>query len=232
MILEVQKKLRSLANPAQAKQLQRFFKTAPGEYGAGDLFLGLKVPQVRAVAKEFANLAEKELKTLTTSKYHEERLLGFIIISNKYQKAKAVVEKNQLFRLYIAQKKGLNNWDLIDVSIINIVGAHLYQKDCALLYKWARSNNLWERRMSVLSTFYFLKNGEFAHSLKIADILLQDEEDLIHKAVGWMLREIWKRDKKLIEKFVIDRAHVMPRTMLRYAIEKIAEPKRKKILAL
>jgi len=223
------KELNSLANPSQAKILQRFFKTGKGEYGEGDIFLGIKVPVQRQVAKKYTALSLSELQNLLDSKIHDHRMVALFILVDKYKKAVKANDKKtqkQIFDFYLSNAKNINNWDLVDLSAPNIVGNFLIDKDRAILYKLARSDALWEKRIAVLATFVFIRNNDFKDSIDIAEILLNDKHDLIHKAVGWMLREMGKRDETALIKFLDKHSKVMPRTMLRYAIEKLDEGKR------
>ncbi|MDD5032862.1 MAG: DNA alkylation repair protein [Candidatus Pacebacteria bacterium] len=229
-VLNLKKELRKLQNPKQEENLSRFFKTGKGEYGEGDKFLGIKVPAQRKVAKKYTGLSFGEISRLLKSKIHEERLVGLLILVAQYKKSPVEPkEKEKIFRFYLKNTKGINNWDLVDLSAPNIVGGWLFDKPSkrAILYKLARSKNLWERRIAVLATAMFIKNSDFNDILKISEILLNDRHDLIHKAVGWMLREVGKRDKKILEKFLNKHALKMPRVMLRYSIEKFGERERK-----
>lgn len=227
---EVQQALREIADPEIAEHSQRFFKTGAGEYGEGDQFLGIRVPNIRKVAREFKNLSLEETEKLLHSDWHEERLCALIILSNRSQKADDRGLK-KIFELYLANTEHVNNWDLVDTSAEDIVGRYLADKDRNLLYNLAQSKSLWERRIAIISTFHFIKNEEFDDTLAISELLLDDDHDLIHKAVGWMLREVGKRDQDTEEKFLDEHKHVMPRTMLRYAIEKFPESKRQQYLA-
>jgi 3-methyladenine DNA glycosylase AlkD len=209
--------------------MQWFFKTGKGEYGEGDVFAGLKVPTQRKLAGEFRDLSLTDLKILLNSPVHEERLISLFILVDKYERGDDQ-EKKVIFSFYLKNRKGINNWDLVDLSAPKIIGKHLLNKNNSLLFKFAVSKNLWERRIAVLSTYEFIRNSDFQTTLKIAELLLEDEHELIHKAVGWMLREIGKRDLQAEEKFLKIHYNKMPRTMLRYAIEKFPETKRKKYL--
>lgn len=228
-MISAQKKLRTLGNPTKGQFLQRFFKTGPGQYAEGDVFLGITVPETRKVAAEFKNLNFDEIKILLDSKYHEERLLGLVILTNQYQKADPK-KKEEIFKAYKINIPRINNWDLVDVSCAQIIGAHLFEKDRAYLYKLSQSKNLWEKRIAIVSTLYFIRKKDFKDTLKICKTLLNDNHDLIHKACGWMLREVGKKDETVLEDFLIEHSKKMPRTMLRYAIEKFEEKKRKKFL--
>ena len=224
-LIELQKEIRRNANPQKAALLQRFFKTGPGEYGEGDIFLGIMVPVQRSIAKKYKELSFKDLKKLLDSKIHEERLIALLILVEQFQKADEQ-KKEDIFTFYHLNKKGINNWDLVDLTAHRISGSYLMDKDKTILYKLAESTNIWDRRIAVMSTFYFIKNNVFDDALGIAEILLNDKHDLIHKAVGWMLREIGNKDTNTEEGFLERHYKKMPRTMLRYAIEKFPEKKR------
>ena len=221
----IKKDLQKLANPKQAEILQRFFKTGKGEYGEGDIFLGIKVPEQREVAKKY-DLTLEEIQDLLSDKVHEYRLTALFILVNKYKKSDKK-NKKEIFDFYLKNTKSINNWDLVDLSAPNIVGDYLLDKDKSILYKLAKSDNLWEKRIAVLATFAFIKDNQFEDAFKISEILLKDNHDLIHKAVGWMLREIGKRNLEAEERFLNNHYKKMPRTMLRYAIERFPESKRK-----
>ena len=209
----------------QAKNLQRFFKTGKGEYGFGDIFLGLRVPDIRRVVKKYKDAEIGVVSTLIKSKFHEERSCGLLILVSKYQSG-GESEKKKIAKTYIKHRKYVNNWDLVDLTAHKILGHHLYTRPKEILYKLARSKSIWDRRIAILSTFYFINNGSYDDSLKIAEILIEDRHDLIHKAVGWMLREIGNRSPKNEEDFLKMHYKIMPRTMLRYAIEKFPEKRR------
>lgn len=229
MLSQLKKDLQKLANPAQAKNLARFFKTGPGQYGAGDVFLGLTVPQQRAVAKKYTNLELNGLQQLLSSKIHEHRLVSLLILVQKYQKSTPANQK-KIFNFYLKNSKHINNWDLVDLSAPNIVGSYLLDKNKKILYTLAKSNNLWPKRISIIATLSFIKNNQLDHTLKISKLLLSDTHDLIHKAVGWMLRELGKKDQPMLEKFLTQHIRRLPRTTLRYAIERFPEAKRKSYL--
>jgi 3-methyladenine DNA glycosylase AlkD len=228
-LLPVQKQLRALASPATAKDLMRFFKTAPGQYGAGDVFLGIKVPPLRALSKQFSDADLPTISTLLESHYHEERFFALLLLMQHYHSG---TDKTQAaaFKLYLDNTHRINNWDLVDVSSPHIVGRHLQDRSRKVLYKLARSASLWERRIAIISTAYFIRRNDFDDTLRIAEMLLHDEHDLMHKAVGWMLREVGKRDLAIEEAFLMPHYKTMPRTMLRYAIERFPEPTRKNYL--
>ena len=227
--VEVRKELKSMADPDKAAILQRYFKTGLGQYGEGDIFIGVTVPQSRKVAKKFSQLQLVEVKTLLYSRIHEERLVALLILVWRYSSAlSSREEKEEIVKFYLENIKQVNNWDLVDLSAPNILGAHLIDRDRRLLYRLARSENVWERRIAILATYHFIRNGDFSDTLKIAEILLQDRHDLIHKAAGWMLREVGKRDVASEQAFLEKHLGVMPRTMLRYAIERLPESKRRR----
>jgi len=221
MLNNIKKEILSKSDSEKAKVYQRFFKTGIGEYGEGDVFVGLTVPKSREIAKKFFNLELKEVKELLNSKIHEERLIGLLILVYNYPK-----NKKKIFDFYLENTNRINNWDLVDLTADKIVGNYLIDKDKKLLYKLAKSGNLWERRISIVSTFHFIKNNKFEDSLKLSEILLKDNHDLIHKATGWMLREIGKRNMDVEEEFLKKYYKIMPRMMLRYAIEKFDIKKR------
>lgn len=226
---EIRTKLQKLGNKQRAKVSQGFFKTGPGEYGEGDVFLGIKVPELRKLAKESQDITVKEVKQLVRSSIHEERLLALLILVLMYSKGNETTKK-RIYELYLGNTKFINNWDLVDGSAEHIVGDFLMDKSKKPLYSLAKSTDLWERRISIMSTFHFIKRNKFSETLKISKMLLSDEEDLIHKAVGWMLREVGKRHLQTEEKFLREHYLRMPRTMLRYAIERFPESKRQRYL--
>lgn len=218
-------RLQELGNSDIAAHSQRFFKTGKGEYAEGDRFLGIRVPTLRKCAREYMGIRLEDTLELLTSPFHEARLLALIILVTKYSKGTGA-EKQTIYRSYLDNTEYINNWDLVDCSAEHIIGAHLFAKDRKPLYRLARTRNLWERRIGIMSTFHFVRRGEFSDTLAIAEVLLRDREDLIHKAVGWMLREVGKRNLKAEESFLMKHYREMPRTMLRYAIEKFPEIKR------
>jgi len=230
---QVLKEIQALSNRGRAHDLQKFFQTAPGQYGEGDIFLGLTVPQVRTVAKKYQEISLKEIETLTRSKLHEVRLCGLVILTLQYKSARERREKKKLFDLYMKSMTGgfINNWDLVDVSA-PIVGEYLIDLDnpYVLLYKLSKSKSLWQRRVSMVFTFAFIRSGDIEPTFEMAEKLLHDKHDLIHKAVGWALREAGKLNGIALRKFLSAHSHEMPRTMLRYSIEKFPERERKKWL--
>ena len=226
---QIRKKIKSVSNKNYAETMKWFFKTGKGQYGKGDIFVGIKVPVQRKIAKEFHSIDFDAIKELLSSKIHEERLIALLILVDKYEKG-SDKEKEKIFKFYLRNLKGINNWDLVDLSAPNIVGSYLLNKNKKLLYEFARSQNLWERRIAVISTYTFIRFQNYDDTLKISAILLNDQHDLIHKAVGWMLREVGNRNPEVEENFLRTRYNRMPRTMLRYAIEKFPESKRKKYL--
>jgi 3-methyladenine DNA glycosylase AlkD len=226
---EIRARLRKLGDKERAKNSQWFFKTGPGEYGEGDRFLGIKVPDLRKLAKEYQAIPLTEVTQMLHSPIHEERLLALLILVSSFAKGDEYV-KETIYHLYLKNTRYINNWDLVDLSAAYIVGAFLMAKSKKPLYTLAKSSNMWERRIAIIATFYFIKEGEFTDAMKIARMLLSDNEDLIHKAVGWMLREVGKRHLATEERFLKEHYKKMPRTMLRYAIEKFPEAKRQRYL--
>ncbi len=231
MLETLKKELQELADAKQVKTLQRFFKTGKGEYGEGDVFLGIKVPIQRNIAKKYTNLLFNDLQNLLNSKIHEHRMVALIILVNKYKKLKEnKLKQREIFEFYLKNTSRINNWDLVDFSAPHIVGNFSSIEGTEILKFLANSKEIWERRIAILSTHAFIKKRIFGETLSIADILINDEHDLIHKAVGWMLREVGKRNQGVLEIFLKERYKDMPRTMLRYAIERFPEEKRKAYL--
>jgi len=226
---EISEILRGLANPQIAQHSQRFFKTGPGQYGEGDRFLGIRVPQLREQAKKIKDAPLAEVRYLLKSPYHEDRLCALLMLVQKFSQGNAADQK-AVYELYLKNTRYINNWDLVDLSAYLIVGAYLADKDRRPLYTLARSKSLWERRIAIIATFHFIKNNQFTDTLDIAGLLLTDQEDLMHKAVGWMLREVGKRELGVEKGFLKGHYLRMPRTMLRYAIEKFPENERLKYL--
>lgn len=248
-LISLKKDLKTRANPAKAKLLRGFFKTGKGQYGEGDIFWGIMVPIQREIAKKYQDLSLRDIQKLLNSRVHEERLIALLILVLQFKKGDTWKQK-VIFNFYLKNTRNINNWDLVDLTAPNIVGQFLLDKDKKIIYKLVKSKNLWEKRIAVLATFTFIKNNQFKDTLRIAEILLINKlptsrfkhrlsglrplqgvgDDLIHKAVGWMLREIGKRDLVVEEKFLKKYYKKMPRTMLRYAIEKFPEKKRKRYL--
>lgn len=224
---DVAKEINAQKSGEKAAILSRFFKTGKGQYGEGDKFLGLTVPIQRVIAKKFKALEFSQIELLLASAYHEFRLVGLLILTYQYAEGEDKLRKN-IYNFYIKQLRAINNWDLVDLSAAQIVGRYLWESGCdrRILYRLVVSKNLWERRVAMVATFYFLKNKDFKDTLKLAEMLLRDKEDLIHKATGWMLREMGKRDLSTLIKFLDKYATVMPRTMLRYSIEKLTPAER------
>ncbi len=231
LLKQLRKELNKLSDPIRAQHSKRYFKTGPREYGEGDIFLGINIPTQRNIAKKYYNLNFFEIKDLLKSKIHTERFIALLVLMDRYGKTK-VEEKTKIFNFYLKSIKGVNNWDLVDISSPKIIGDYLFDKNKDILYQLAKSKNLWKRRISIISTQFFIKNNQFADTLEIALILLKDKEDLIHKAVGWMLREVGKKNQTIEEKFLKKYAPIMPRTMLRYAIEKFTPSKKNFYLSL
>ena len=226
---QVRKELARRSNAEVAASHQRFFKTGPGEYGEGDLFRGIRVPVLRELSRTFRNLSLDETLELLHSKWHEDRLLALLLLVRRFDAADET-ERAEIYRLYLANTGRINNWDLVDSSAPQIVGAFLWNNSRQPLRQLARSSNLWERRIAIMATFYFIRQGESDETLGIARILLRDHHDLIHKAVGWMLREVAQRDRAAARRFLDEHAARMPRVMLRYTIEKFPEPERQRYL--
>jgi 3-methyladenine DNA glycosylase AlkD len=234
LLAEFEKK----ANPSKAMLLSGFFKTGKGEYGEGDIFLGLTVPEQRVLAKKYVHLSFDEIQCLVSSKIHEHRLTGLIILTYQYEnirksktdRKEKKKRKKEIFDFYLANAKNINNWDLVDVTCPRIVGDFLLdknEKERKILYRLANSKNLWEKRIAIISTAMFIRENKFEDTLRISEILMQDKHDLIHKAVGWMLREVGKKNEKVEKQFLDKHAKHMPRTMLRYALEKFSENDKK-----
>lgn len=232
MLNELRKELQELKNSEQAKNLQRFFKTGKGQYGEGDVFLGIKVPVTRKIVKKYWKyISLKDIQELLNSKFHEERLTGLLILVEAYKKSKKdKMKQREIYEFYLKNTSRINNWDLVDLSAPNIVGDFCSVEGTEILKLLAKSENIWERRIAILASGAFIRKRIFGETLAISDMLLKDEHDLIHKAVGWMLREVGKRNLDVLEIFLKDRYKTMPRTMLRYAIERFPEEKRKAYL--
>lgn len=229
LLPEIQSRLRSLASPETARVQQGFFKTGPGQYGAGDAFLGIKVPVIRGVAREFPQVGLDTAIDLLHSSWHEERLLALLFVMRHFA-AGGAPERHGAYRAYLANTAWINNWDLVDISAPQVVGAYLADQARTPLYQLIRSPELWERRIAMVATLHFIRNQDFDDTLRLAEQLLNDREDLMHKAAGWMLREVGKRDQARLEIFLDRHGRFMPRTMLRYAIERFPETLRQAYL--
>lgn len=222
-VATLKKEAKTYANAKRKKANEWFFKTGKGEYGEGDQFIGISMPHARQIAKNNLNLTLKETQKLLQSKIHEERMIALLIWTYQYEKADEKL-KNQIYKTYLKNTKQINNWDLVDVTCNKIVGFHLLNKERKILYQLAKSKNLWEKRIAIVSTSVFIvKKQDFKDTLKIANILMNDKHDLIHKAVGWMLREVGKQDEKPLIKFLNKNYKIMPRTMLRYSLERLSK---------
>lgn len=227
ILSNLKKDLDLSSNPKKAIILQRFFKTGKGDYGEGDIFLGITVPEQRKIAKNYTELNLTQIQTLLNSKIHEHRLVGLLILIEKFEKTENKKNEKEIFDFYMSNYDNINNWDLVDLSSHEIAGTYLIDKDKKILYEFAKSNHLWKKRISIVSTYSFIKNNMFEDTLEISKILIEDKHDLIQKAVGWMLREVGKKNQKVEEEFLEKYYKIMPRTMLRYSIEKFSEEKRK-----
>ena len=240
----IKKNLRDVADKKKKIILAQFFKTGKGEYGEGDIFIGVVVPKQRKIAAKFAELPLKEIQKLLKSKIHEERLTGLIILINRYKKVSKFksfkVLKEQIFHFYIKNISVVNNWDLVDLSCRDIIGEHLisrpaegearHRRPRKILYQFAKSRNVWKRRIAIVSTWAFICRNDFKDTLRLAKVFFNDKHNLIHKAVGWMLREVGKKDERVLRQFLNKYASKMPRMTLRYAIERLAENDRKRYL--
>ena len=229
-VQDARARLRALGDAEDAVFLQRFFKTGPGEYGEGDRFLGIRVPPLRALVREFQHLPLAGVLELLRSEWHEERLFALLLMVRQYQTGDAEA-RTAIYDAYLANTRFIDNWDLVDSSAEHVVGAQLDDRDRSVLDALARSESVWERRIAIIATFHFIRRGELADTFRIAEALLGDRHDLIHKAVGWMLREAGKRDQAAEEEFLRKHHRSMPRTVLRYAIERFPEPLRRRYLA-
>ncbi|HEY3202397.1 MAG TPA: DNA alkylation repair protein [Thermoanaerobaculia bacterium] len=224
------RRLRALADPKRSESSAWFFRTGPGEYGEGDRFLGIPVPTLRRQAGDLDHLPLPEIRKLLASPWHEERLLALLVLVRRYQRGEET-QREQVFRFYMAQSRRVDNWDLVDVSAPSIVGAHLSKTGGSVLRRLARSRNLWDRRIAIVSTLGFIRRGDLGPTFDLARLLLDDSHDLIHKAAGWILREAGRRDPRSLRDFLARHASRMPRTMLRYAIERFPDLERREWLA-
>ncbi len=218
-----------LADADRAVQMGRYFKTGPGEYGEGDRFFGIRVPQLRKLAKQYTDLPLDDIIRLLHSTYHEQRMTALLILTYQFPK-QSKRGRAEIFRSYLDNTRWINHWDLVDVTAPHILGAYLWERSRKPLYTLAASESLWERRMAVVATLYFIRCGQFKDTLDIVDLLIEDSQDLIHKATGWMLREVGKQNQDVLERYLLARYSRMPRTMLRYAIEKLPESRRQAYL--
>ena len=226
----IRAELQTLGDPVRGTHSQRFFKTGPGQYGEGDKFLGLTVPEMRGIVRKYRELHDAAVLKLLSSSWHEERLVALLLMVEAYDRGDDL-RRAHIHRAYLANTTHINNWDLVDATAGDIVGQHLEAGDITLLERLARSESLWERRIAIVSTFHFIKRNELRPTLKIATLLLRDSQDLIHKATGWMLREVGKRDRTVLDRFLKKHYKGMPRTMLRYAIERHPQRVRRQYLA-
>ncbi len=226
---DVVRETRKYSNKEKAKSSAWFFKTEKGQYGYGDVFVGITVPEMKAISKKFSDISLSEVQKLLDSKIHEERFIGLTILDLKFSKSDEASRK-KIFSLYLKNTKNVNNWDLVDTSAYSILGEYLLDKNRDILHKFSKSKSLWERRISIVTTYTFIKKGDFKDTLSISKNLLADKEDLIHKAVGWMLREVGKKDEAVLKKFLKENINKLPRTTLRYAIERFETNERKMFL--
>ncbi|HLD12000.1 MAG TPA: DNA alkylation repair protein [Candidatus Nanoarchaeia archaeon] len=226
MLSEVRQLLRKAVTPGKKKVLQGFFKTGKGHYGAGDVFLGVMVPDTRRIAKQFRDLSLTDIQELLSSKVHEERLLALLILVEQFS-----ADPQRVASFYVKHRSFVNNWDLVDISAPKILGSFLLDKPRDMLYDLAVSPVLWDRRMAIVATYAFIRAGQFEDTLRLAEVLLQDKHDLLQKAVGWMLREVGKKDQRVLEAFLRKHSRVMPRTMLRYAVERLSPEKKALFMA-
>ena len=227
------KDLHSCADAKRAEHNLRFFKTGKGEYGEGDMFLGLNLPQMRELVKRYKKVVDiKDIKNLLNDRYHEVRLCGLMLLVELFRAAKTEERRQEVYDFYMNNLSGINNWDLVDLTAYNIPGAFLHGKSHKPLFDLAKTKDLWKERIAIISTMYFVKRGTFETTIKLAEGFLAHKHDLMHKAVGWMLREVGKKDIKTLYDFLDKHAGAMPRTMLRYSIEKLTEDKRKYYMAV
>jgi 3-methyladenine DNA glycosylase AlkD len=231
MLDELRRTLRAVSTPERAEGSLRYFKTGPGQYGEGDKFLGAAAPDLRRLARESEALKPADIRALLASEWHEERVLALLILVRQFERGDEAA-RAKIYDLYLRHTRRINNWDLVDVSAPHIVGAHLAGKSRKPLRQLARSSSLWERRIAIIATQHLIRRGEFSDTLEIARMLLKDPEDLIHKATGWMLREVGDRDRAVLEGSLASHAAAMPRTMLRYALEKFPPPVRTRYMGM
>jgi len=229
MLNQLKNEMNALANPEKARILSGFFKTGPGQYGEGDIFLGITVPESRRIAKKYSGMPLNQAEQLLSSRIHEHRLVSILMLVHRFDVSDRKGKKS-IADFYLKNTARINNWDLVDLSADKILGGYLLDRDRSVLRRLAKSENVWQRRIAIVSTYHFIKNNQFDDTLRISEMLLDDKHDLIQKAVGWMLREIGKKDIKAEEKFLLKHCRKMPRTMLRYAVERF--PERKRLLYL
>jgi len=229
MIIFVRRELKRAASPKKKKISQSFFKTGPGEYGEGDVFIGVTVPECRKIALACARMSLRDIQALLSSEVHEERLVSLLVLVQRFKHGSAA-ERKAIFDFYLKQAGRVNNWDLVDLTADKIAGAFLLEREKAPLYRLARSANLWERRISIVATLHFIRAGHFEDTLTLVERLMKDSHDLMHKACGWMLREVGKRNEAVLEAFLTKHCRKMPRTMLRYSIERLSDAKKKKYM--
>lgn len=227
--MEAIKKLKAMGSPEKAKFAARFFKTGKGEYAEGDKFIGVTMPQVRGLAREYKDLSLNELSTLLDSDLHEVRILALCILTGRFPKS-SEKEQEKIYQLYLKKRARINNWDLVDVSASHIIGRYLEKRPRDILYELSQSKVLWDKRIAIISTHHFIRQNDFVDVLKLSKQYLVEEHDLMHKASGWMLREMGKRDEKSLTAFLDKYSHEMPRTMLRYAIEKLTPAQKQKYM--
>lgn len=233
MLKQLKAEVRSLANKDSAAGAQRFFKTGKGEYGEGDLFLGIRAPVIKQIGKKYKDIAIDDVEILLSSKYNEERAMALFILSEKYSKAEKAEDnraQKNIYDTYLRNFKYVNNWNLVDGSAPYITGRYLLNKDRRILTKWAKDSNMWVRRIAIVSNWWFIRKNDLSSVFEISELLLDDKHDLMHKATGWMLREAYKKDSKAVEEFLTKHIRKLPRTTLRYAIERMPETKRKEFL--
>lgn len=224
MLIEARKALRSAIIPGKKEVLQGFFKTGKGEYGEGDVFIGVMVPDVRKIAKQFVDLSLTDVQELLSSRIHEERVLGLFILVDRFERSS---DRERIVNFYVKHRSCVDNWDLVDLSAPKILGVWLLDKPRYILYDLASSKSLWDRRIAVVATLAFIRVGQFQDTLRLAELLLQDKHDLLQKAVGWMLREVGKKDQRVLEAFLRKHHKNLPRTTLRYAIERLPDSQKK-----
>lgn len=234
---ELISELQAIATPERAKASAWFFKTGKGQYGEGDIFIGISTPNLRAICKKYSSLPLEDLQILLNDPIHEYRMAALMILVNQMKKAKGDIQK-RIYDFYLKNTKQINNWDLVDASARDIVGYYLFDKDRQILYDMARTDHLWTQRIAIIASWYFINKNQYEDTFRIAEILLSHKHDLIHKAVGWMLREIWKREEaggieaKQVEQFLERNISQIPRTALRYSLEKMTEERRKYFMTL